>query len=572
MSAENLIALRLALNGVSQVTNGLKSVGTAMAAAFAANITVGNLVRLTEQVIDAADAMGKLAQKTGIAVEALSGLSFAAHMGDLSSEEFANALKFLGKEMASQGDYATSLDDRLMELADQFAAMPDGVGKNALALQNFGKAGLAIIPFLNQGSEAIRKQREEAKEFGVVIDQQFAQNADRFNDNIFRIQQMLKGVFFQAMRDILPVLVEITEQIIRLGKESGVLVAAVKVITVAFDVGAAYVQTYMEGIASLLLLMGSDKWMAFYDAADAIDKARKGQLSQPPPTATQASTAVITEEDGQKAAKILRELIALQLAFHDANLGRRAQEDIRFANQKEEIGKLLIAEDEKNALLEEAEFNHQLKLSEIHQQGEDERLALERTKAAERHRIMMATSDMFGNMAEAAKAFGAKGFAAWKAFATAQALVNTYSSAVGAYNAMVGVPYIGPALAVAAAAAAIGAGMANVAAIQSTRPGGGYMAGGYTGNGPVNQPAGEVHGREFIFSAPATANIGVANLAALHDAARGGSPSVSVGRTNVQLAFINTNSDYRRFLETDPAAEKWVVDMVTKNKFQIGIA
>jgi hypothetical protein len=38
------------------------------------------------------------------------------------------------------------------------------------------------------------------------------------------------------------------------------------------------------------------------------------------------------------------------------------------------------------------------------------------------------------------KAFGKKGFAAFKAFATAQALVNTYSSAVGAYNAMASIP------------------------------------------------------------------------------------------------------------------------------------
>lgn len=77
-------------------------------------------------------------------------------------------------------------------------------------------------------------------------------------------------------------------------------------------------------------------------------------------------------------------------------------------------------------------------------------------------------SDMFGNLANAAKAFGKKGLAAYKAFASAQALINTYSSAVAAYNAMAGIPIIGPALAVAAAAAAIAAGLANVAQINST--------------------------------------------------------------------------------------------------------
>lgn len=77
-------------------------------------------------------------------------------------------------------------------------------------------------------------------------------------------------------------------------------------------------------------------------------------------------------------------------------------------------------------------------------------------------------SEMFGNLAQAAKAFGKKGMAAYKAFASAQALINTYSSAVAAYNAMAGIPIVGPALAVAAAAAAIAAGLANVAQINST--------------------------------------------------------------------------------------------------------
>ena len=49
-----------------------------------------------------------------------------------------------------------------------------------------------------------------------------------------------------------------------------------------------------------------------------------------------------------------------------------------------------------------------------------------------------------------------------KGFATAQALIDTYSAANSAYSAMAGIPIVGPALGAAAAAAAIAAGMANV--------------------------------------------------------------------------------------------------------------
>lgn len=49
-----------------------------------------------------------------------------------------------------------------------------------------------------------------------------------------------------------------------------------------------------------------------------------------------------------------------------------------------------------------------------------------------------------------------------KGFATAQALIDTYSAANSAYSAMAGIPIVGPALGAAAAAAAIAAGIANV--------------------------------------------------------------------------------------------------------------
>lgn len=49
-----------------------------------------------------------------------------------------------------------------------------------------------------------------------------------------------------------------------------------------------------------------------------------------------------------------------------------------------------------------------------------------------------------------------------KGFATAQALIDTYSAANSAYSAMAGIPIVGPALGATAAAAAIAAGIANV--------------------------------------------------------------------------------------------------------------
>lgn len=74
-----------------------------------------------------------------------------------------------------------------------------------------------------------------------------------------------------------------------------------------------------------------------------------------------------------------------------------------------------------------------------------------------------------------------------KGFATAQALIDTYSAANSAYSAMAGIPIVGPALGAAAAAAAIIAGIANVKKIWEVNETSGASASGASAS--VSAPA-----------------------------------------------------------------------------------
>ncbi|SFI94565.1 hypothetical protein, partial [Nitrosomonas sp. Nm34] len=53
----------------------------------------------------------------------------------------------------------------------------------------------------------------------------------------------------------------------------------------------------------------------------------------------------------------------------------------------------------------------------------------------------------------------------------------------------------------------------------------GFASGGYTGNAGTDKPVGIVHGREYVFSAPAVDNIGLDTLEKLHKAGKDGKPS-----------------------------------------------
>ena len=88
------------------------------------------------------------------------------------------------------------------------------------------------------------------------------------------------------------------------------------------------------------------------------------------------------------------------------------------------------------------------------------------------------TAQFLGQAAQIAAQAGESGFSAYKAFAKAQAIVGTYSSAVKAYDALAGIQYVGPALGAAAAGAAVAFGLKQVSAINAAKPQGARAQGG----------------------------------------------------------------------------------------------
>lgn len=90
-----------------------------------------------------------------------------------------------------------------------------------------------------------------------------------------------------------------------------------------------------------------------------------------------------------------------------------------------------------------------------------------------------------------------------------QAIAQTATGAIAAYSSAAAVPVIGYILAPIAAAAAVAAGMLQVASIKKQAQAAkltGYSSGGYTKRGQWDEPAGIVHSDEFVANRFATAN------------------------------------------------------------------
>ena len=181
--------------------------------------------RLIKGSINQADAFGKLSRQTGIAADTLQSYVNAGKLAGVEQSTIEKSLRRLAQSMreADQGvatysdaykalgisvrnsDGSLKKSENLLgELADRFKEMPNGATKSALAMEIFGRSGSQIIPMLNEGSEAL-------KEWNYQTSENFAANAEYFNDQLTMIGFGFDGFRKQLADELLPTLNVVTE-------------------------------------------------------------------------------------------------------------------------------------------------------------------------------------------------------------------------------------------------------------------------------------------------------------------------------------------------------------------------
>jgi len=178
----------------------------------------------------------------------------------------------------------------------------------------------------------------------------------------------------------------------------------------------------------------------------------------------------LKEEEFKDAQGYLEaELIANENNF-------QAKRDLLELQREQELSNKELTEGEITAI--EAKYAKQRK--EINKQEQDLKL-----------QAVQNTLTTIGNLAQLfageSEAQQKKAFEIQKAVGIAQTTIDTYKSATAAYSSLAGIPVVGPALGIAAAAAAVTAGLLNVKQIASQQfEGGGAVGGGgnpYSGAG-----------------------------------------------------------------------------------------
>ncbi len=223
--------VRRALDRVVGDVRGMKSTLEGAFSAFGVGEVARKLGEFVKSGADAADKMGKLAQKAGLSTEAMSGLAYAAKLGDIGTDDLGTSLAKLSKTMgdAAQGGKSQQAIFKalgvawqdatgnlrpvgmvLADIADAFANAEDGPAKAAFAMELFGRSGAALIPWLNGGAQGIRDATDEAERFGFVVSDSAAKAADEFNDNLDRLHMLGQAVAMQIAGELAPSLNALT--------------------------------------------------------------------------------------------------------------------------------------------------------------------------------------------------------------------------------------------------------------------------------------------------------------------------------------------------------------------------
>lgn len=219
--------------------NAIKKMGKVGAVAFTAISAA--IAGMAVKSINLADKIGKLSQSTGVSTETLSRLRFAADLSGVSLDAVAKSTGRLQRAMfdASMGlkapqdafdelgvtatDSSGKLKDTeavMLEIADKFSMMEDGAKKAALAQVVFGKAGVAMIPFLNQGAKGIKAMTDEADALGLTMSGKLTAAAEQTNDNLTRMKAAMEGAFLRVMAQAMPHIVEFTKAMVVWAKDT----------------------------------------------------------------------------------------------------------------------------------------------------------------------------------------------------------------------------------------------------------------------------------------------------------------------------------------------------------------
>jgi hypothetical protein len=506
------------------------------------------ILKMTKDMAVAGDEARKMSQALGFTTEGLQEFQHAAAIGGVEAGDFQNAMRKLSKTMVDASDGLTTYQrvyDRLnisvkdstgimksneqilMEVADRFSTMENGVIKTAAATDLFGRSGAKLIPLLNEGSEGMEKLRQEARDLGIVISDDAARNSELFNDTMLRLKSSFVGLRNEIASKTMPIItgladrlkdfiVDNRDEIVDFGKkflmvmgniaEKGAFGVAIlvdawrglqmsfQIIRIAFNEMQAVLFTGLEILTDKLAgFMEALNFRGIFDSQIAKIKVWRDEfgfgMDESKKQADEAKQKLLElANEGFAVTRVEEFTDSIRNAFAEiaeqgTALKAQVDEDPGYGPFTE--SNVEATRENVNALNELWNETMTTDLERLNvwyaeqimlfQDKEESLLKIQQIfdkkradfQKKDRATILTEGKKFFGNLQTTAEAFGKKGFAFAKAASIAQTTISTFE---GAQNTFTALAKFNPIAATIAAGAAIAAGLARVAQITAQQP------------------------------------------------------------------------------------------------------
>jgi TP901 family phage tail tape measure protein len=227
--------LKDAHSSLASFAKGASSIAAGIGLEKIIEKAVDGFVHAVKQGFEAADQIGKSAQKIGIPIEELSKLKYAAELSDVSmqtlekgvgklsitmSQSFAGAVNDGTRALAAMGITVKDSEGKMKpttevisQLAGKFEEMTTSAGKTGLAAQIFGqRIGKEMIPLLNTGAKGLQEVYHEAEQLGLVFSKETVAATTHFNDDMKTMQRVLTGLSYQVTAGLAPAFAVLLER------------------------------------------------------------------------------------------------------------------------------------------------------------------------------------------------------------------------------------------------------------------------------------------------------------------------------------------------------------------------
>ena len=237
--------------------------GIAKGAAIGAGAALaGFAIASIKSFVDVGDELDKMSKRTGISVEALGELKFAAEQSGASLGTVEKGVKRMASTILDANNGMVSATDAFDALgisveqlqglspeqqfnvmAGALAGVEDASTRAALAQDVFGRAGTELLPLFTEGADGMEALRNQAQQLGVVMSGEAAASAADFNDALNEAKSAVQGVFFQVGSKLVPAITDFVRKLIQYKPQAIAFFEGVK------RAVAPFVKAFVDGIA-----------------------------------------------------------------------------------------------------------------------------------------------------------------------------------------------------------------------------------------------------------------------------------------------------------------------------------